>query len=149
MRSNSWISLLRHVPEEYHAKLLLVCSSGHEIMLTSIFRMEEDYMIIRGRLAGSTDAGTFVFLPFDQLVYIGFREEIKEAEMEKIWGEAPPAAAVQAAAAPAAEAPAPPTKPPPAPEPAPMPAAAPTATPSPVPGKATLLERLRKGRPQS
>src|SRR5438552_16479912 len=94
MRSNFWVSVLQLLPEQYHGKLLWVCSSGHEINLTSIFRMEEDYMIIRGRLAGSTDAGTFVFLPFDQLVYIGFREEIKETEMQNIWTEAPLAAAV-------------------------------------------------------
>jgi hypothetical protein len=144
MRSSFWISLLRRLPEQYHAKLILIFASGHEINLSSIFRMEEDYMIIRGRLAGSTDAGTFVFVPFDQIVYIGFREEIKEAEMEKIWGEAPPA---PVAAAPPAEAPVPESRP--TPEPTPMPAASPAAAAAgaaPVPGKATLLERLRRGR---
>lgn len=146
MRGSSWISLLRHLPVEYHAKLILIFSSGHEVNLASVFRMEEEYMIIRGRLAGSTDAGTFVFVPFDQITYIGFREEIKEAEMEKIWGEAPPAPATPVAAAPPPlEAPAP--EPRPTPEPTSPPAAAPAAaSAAPVPGKATLLERLRRGR---
>src|SRR5438552_14269741 len=108
MRSNFWVSVLQLLPEQYHAKLLLVCSSGHEVNIGSIFRMEEDYMIIRGRLAGSTDAGTFVFIPYAQINYIGFREEIKEVEMIKVFGEAgaPAAAPPPVAAAPAAPPPA-------------------------------------------
>ncbi len=151
MRSSSWISLLRQLPAQYHEKLVLVCSSGHEINLTSVFRMEEEYMIIRGRLAGTTDAGTFVFVPYDQVVYIGFREEIKEVEMQKVWGEAPPLPAAGPRVEAPVEAPAPPPRPAlePTPPPTPMPTAAPLGAPAAVPGKATLLERLRKGRPQT
>ena len=145
MRSSYWISLLRTLPEHYHAKLLLVSASGHEINIGSIFRMEEDYMILRGRLAGSTDAGTFVFMPYSQINYISFREEIKEVEMAKVFGEsgqpitAPPPAAAAA----------PPPPPPEVPTPEPAPTAAPIApapATGPLPGKAALLERLRRSR---
>jgi hypothetical protein len=148
MRSAAWISLLRQLPQRYHEKLVLVSAAGQEIMMSSIFRIEDEYLILRGRMAGSTDAGTFVFIPFDQISYIGFREEIKEAEMAEVFG----APREPVALAPTAQAPLPEQPPPPEPAPAApaAPAAPPTpaAAPAPVPGKAALLERLRRGKPQ-
>jgi hypothetical protein len=150
MRNEAWISLLQQLPPEYQAKLVLVCASGHEINLQSVFRFDADFLIFRGRLAGTTEAGTFVFLPYDQIVYIGFREEIKENQLQEILGapsEAPAAASTPEAEPPPRPAPAP--RPAAAPEPAPAPVSMPTtAGAPPLPGKAALLERLRRSRAQ-
>ncbi|MGE3808284.1 MAG: hypothetical protein AB7K24_26790 [Gemmataceae bacterium] len=186
MRSKAWIALLQTIPPEKFEKLTMVSSSGNELNIQNILRIEEEYMVCMGRLAGTTDDPRVMLVPLDNIDYLGFREPLKQGEAEEIFGHglgldgqgapaprtvvATPAAAAAAAAPseeaaedepvkkqkPAAlsallkpqgqEAPAPAPTPPPAP--APAPAAEPAAAEGGplLPGKAALLERLRKSR---
>lgn len=139
---------------------MAVMLCGNEINIQAVFRIDDEFMTVRGRLAGTTDLGSVMFLPYSQIDYIGFRMELKEPEVQAMFaGNFTPApkadgeAAEPAPAMPAAPmAPAPAAGPSPAPMPAPMPvpaapAAAGTAPGGPVlPGKAALLERLRRSR---
>src|SRR5262249_28426876 len=111
-----------------------------------VYRMEEDFLVLRGRLAGTTEAGSLLFVPYSEINYVGFREEIKEAQVQAMFSDSG-AAVVMAPAAPAAPQPHPaqPTTVPPVPPPPPTPAPI-TATPTTSPGKAALLERLRRSR---
>jgi hypothetical protein len=170
MRGAAWISLLRIIPQEMHAKLMVVMSSGNEINIYDIVRIEQEFAVVRGRLAGTTDEPTVVFVPLEQIDYLGFRVPMKDAEVQELlkdYGAPPmdleeyrpapaPAPIPRVAAvapAPAAPAPAPAAaSPAPAPPPAPVPTA-PAAAPAPagsisqiLPGKAALLERLRRSR---
>lgn len=145
MQNDSWIRLFQRIPQSYHNKLMLVTTSGREVNLQDIFRMEEDLIVIRGRMAGTTDQATVLFIPFNQVNYIGFRVEVKEEEIQKMLSgdgtSTPVSPRVEASAParpPAAEAPEPPLAPA---APAPAAAAAPATS-----GKAALLERLRRAR---
>src|SRR5262249_53533130 len=57
MQSRTWISLLNRIPQELQDFLVLVTSIGTEISIQSILRIEEEYIVLRGRLAGTTDTG--------------------------------------------------------------------------------------------
>jgi hypothetical protein len=158
MQSAGWIGLLERIPPAQHDNLMLMTSTGIEIALQGILRLEEEFVVVRGRLSG-TDLGRIIFLPFNQISYLGFQKAVKEAEFRAMFGETGPA---PAAAGPkpepgAAAAPEPkPAESAPAPVPAP-PAAAPlpdTAPASPaegppssgrvrLPDKKAILERLR------
>jgi hypothetical protein len=151
MRSQAWIELLRRVPPQQHDSLVLVSNSGTEISLHSLLRMEADYVIVRGRLAGTTDTGRIFFIPYDQIDYLGFQKELAEAQVRALLGEPelPPAAAVEAphangAAVPSAAEPSPPSETLHATEDI----ANGSEPPKPgdklaIPGKEVLLERLR------
>lgn len=152
MQNDAWIRLLQRVPEKLLGKVMLVTTCANEISLQRVYRMESDYMVIRGRMAGTTDAGTLMFVPFDQLNYLGFREEIKEAEIEAMFADTGPAATP----APRVESPAAPVPPPEPPaatappvETTPVAPPVPTTTQPSLPGKAALLERLRRARGDS
>lgn len=186
MRSSVWVSLIRIFPPEVLEKLMAVMTSGNEINISGVLRFETDFMVVRGRLAGTTDEASVVFLPYDQIDYMGIRVPMKDAELEAMFVnsgyQSPPpevsyAAPMQAmpVSAPAlapvtrimpaqprpspapaptpapAPAPAAAAPPPPAPE-TPVPSAPPTPSPSAgsvstiLPGKAALLERLRRSR---
>lgn len=163
MRCAIAVSLLRMIPQELQGNLMAMMLSGNEINIQNIYRMEDEFMAVRGRLAGTTDLGTVIFIPYEQVDYFGFRNgtEVKEPELQAMFAgnytpapkaaesaEAPAAAALLSAPA-ATPGPAPmPMSTPAAPTPMPAaPALAATGSSGPVlPGKAALLERLRRSR---
>jgi hypothetical protein len=113
MLGPSWISLFEQIPAKYHDNLALTMVTGAEIMMQSVLRLESDFVILRGRLAGSTDAGRVIVLPYDQIVNVAFIRPLLEPEVQSIFGkllesptkqqEAPSGEADQADAAKAAK----------------------------------------------
>ena len=105
MQSSAWALLLRQVPLERQNNLMLVTSAGTEIAVQGILRIDHEFFAFKGRLAGSQDAGRLFFLPFNQIDYVGFQREIKEAEFHELFdslrmpvpGPAPEPAPVAAA----------------------------------------------------
>jgi hypothetical protein len=100
MHSRAWINLLRRIPPEKQDILSLVTSAGTEISIQNIFRTEDDYLVLRGRLAGTTDAGRVFFIPYDQINYLGFQQEVREVEVHALYGDPSTAPTVQAEPAP-------------------------------------------------
>jgi hypothetical protein len=107
MHSSVWVTLLRHVPAEQHNQLVVVTTTGTEIALQTILRIENEFVIIRGRLAGSQEAGRVFFLPFERIEYLAFQLALKESEFNDLFGtlvipemaSAPPPAAPTSQAA--------------------------------------------------
>jgi hypothetical protein len=159
MHSRSWISLLRRIPQEWHDSLVVVTSIGTEISVQSIIRMEDECLVLRGRLGGSSDAGRVFFIPFDDINHLLLQKEMKETDIQALYGMLPlkaPAASPQEPAKPqppvetaAVQQPA--AVNPPAAEP--LPTSPPAVSPSvvspppsrqmPIPSKEKILERLR------
>lgn len=160
MQNTAWIALLRLIPPAQQENIVLTTSNNTDIAVQSVIRAEKDFLVLRGRLTGTTEGGGFFFLPYDQIVYLGFQRPWKEAEVRAMFGEIEPAAVAaetaspdEAAAAPPAEEPAPASRAPEAGKPGAhaSPAAQTSRGSSPkirdgVPNKAALLEKLRSRR---
>jgi hypothetical protein len=153
MQSSAWIALLRRIPPDQQHTLAIMTTVGIEINLQAILRVEGDYVVIRGRLAGTTDTGRVFFVPFSQINYLGFNREVGEAQITALYGEGPAVEVAQpkseavtpapAAAEPAASNPTPPPAAPPPPEPGPPPEPRSSPGSLKIPRKSGLLERLR------
>jgi hypothetical protein len=149
MRSADWVTLLELIPAELHDNLGIIFTNGMELAVQTILRLEEAYVVVRGRPAGTTDAGRVFFVPYNQITYMGFQRPMQESDIRAIYGE--PSAADEAPEdVPSAEptdAPAQPATaanngaPSPAPPVGPE-SVRPAARPS-VLGKHGILERLR------
>ncbi len=87
MQGPSWIALFEQIPAKYHDNLALTMVTGAEIMMQSVLRLESDFAILRGRLAGSTDAGRVIILPYDQIVNVAFIRPLLEPEVKSIFGK--------------------------------------------------------------
>jgi hypothetical protein len=160
MQSPAWIKLLKRIPSAQHDSLVLLTSIGVEISIQNIVRMEDDYLVVRGRMAGTTDTGRVSFIPYDQISQIGFSKEVKEPEIHAFFGDLGSQAAVTAPAPADAATTAPAKEEPPVPSE--IPAAAPQSPVTqgrskqpatsgirvPIPSKQALLERLRQARGQ-
>jgi hypothetical protein len=140
MQPATWQALFRRIPREQHNNLMLTTTVGIELAVQSIVRLEDEYMVVRGRLSGSTDAGRTFFIPYAQINFLGFHKAITEATIFSYYGETPPAVAAAARTAdPTAEA---------TPDveitngELPVPLAGETKE-TPLPGKEALLQRLR------
>jgi hypothetical protein len=142
MHSSAWTTLLRHLPPEQYDRLMLVTAGGTEIALQTILRIEAEFMAVKGRLAGSQDAGRVFFIPYSKIDYFGFQQPLRESDFHELFGglrfpdPGQPAAAGPAAAEPAAT----------GPEHAAAEPAAEPDTPSPgarTPIKSAVLERFR------
>ena len=89
MQSRAWIKLFQRIPPESHEILALLTSSGTEISIQTVLRLEEDFVLIKGRLSGTTDGGRVFFIPYDQIDYLGVTKEMRESEIGALLGEAP------------------------------------------------------------
>lgn len=69
---------------------MLLTSIGTELAVQGVLRMEENYLVLRGRMAGTTDSGRIFFVPYDQINYIGFIKPVKEKEIFAMYGEEGP-----------------------------------------------------------
>jgi hypothetical protein len=87
MQSDNWIALLQKVPPAYHDSLMVVTSVGLEVSIQAIMRVEEQYLVVRGRVAGTTDTGRTFFIPFDQINFLCVQKPLKEAEIGAMFGE--------------------------------------------------------------
>jgi hypothetical protein len=150
MQSGVWKALLDRIPPEQHNNLVAMTACGIEINVQDVLRLEDEYLVVRGRIAGSNDAGRIFFLPFDRLDHMGFWKPLSEAQIQTLFGvtpsaSPPPAEDAAPAAEPIAPAPEPVAAPAPAPPlpPEPAPAPAPAGLLSRLPSKSKVIERLR------
>jgi hypothetical protein len=104
MQSSAWAQLFGHIPPGEQNHLMLVTASGIEIAMQCILRVDPECVAIKGRLAGSQDAGRVFFIPFDHIDYLGFQQEVKESHFHELFGSltlpaapaaVPPAASTQ------------------------------------------------------
>ena len=148
MQGASWVALLQRVPPDQSDNLLVMTNNGTGVAVKGIVRVEKEYMVVRGRLMGTTEeGGGFFFVPYDQINYVGFQKLIKETVIQAMYEGEPAAPAAQpadqekvddqVAGQPEETAPA---------EPAPG-GLEPLKPAS--PGKAALLERLRARRAEN
>jgi hypothetical protein len=86
MNGVAWEALLRHVPKQVYEKLMVVTSSGTEITIQNILRIDREFFAFKGRLAGTQNAGRLFFLPYGAIDYFGFQETVKDKEYEEWFG---------------------------------------------------------------
>jgi hypothetical protein len=98
MQNAAWMALWRRLPPDQHDQLMVVTAIGTEIAIQNVLRIEEDFVVIRGRLAGSSDTGRVFFVPYNQINYAGFQRAVKEEEFDALFGENAPQGAAEAAA---------------------------------------------------
>ncbi len=92
MQGSAWISLLRKIPSEMHDSLALGLVTGAEVVVQQLIRMESDFLIVRGRMAGSTAEARVLLVPYSHMALVAFNKPLPEAEVQEIFGKDAPAA---------------------------------------------------------
>jgi hypothetical protein len=134
MHNSVWTTLLRQIPPEKQAILTVVTAGGVEIAVQCVLRIDAEFLALKGRLAGTQDAGRIFFIPFNRIEYLSTQQELKESEFQEMFPAAP---AETEAEAPLPEEPAEAAM-----EDAP-PTGLPSKTPLPPSVKSAVLDRFR------
>src|SRR5437764_4639583 len=87
MQGEAWIALFRRMPVNLHDGLILSLNTGAEVVIQKFVKLEPEYMILRGRMAGTQDNGRVVILPYSNIVTINVTRRLLEAEIEAIFGK--------------------------------------------------------------
>jgi hypothetical protein len=85
MQNAEWIALFRQLPKDLHSQLILVGQNRNEISIESIFRLEPNFLIVRGRVAGTTECGLLFLVPYDQLSTIYVTRELTEEDVNRMF----------------------------------------------------------------
>src|SRR4051794_34494751 len=91
MQNRDWIDLLRLIPEEQHNTLVLTTQTGIDLGIDTLLRTEPNYLVFRGRALGQTDDGRVFFLPYQQIDYLQINRQVKETEIQALYGDSPEA----------------------------------------------------------
>ena len=86
MHSSAWVALLRHIPSELQNQFSLVTNSGTEISIQSLLRIEVEFVVVKGRLSGSQDAGRVFFIPYCHIDYFGYTHPVKDTDFNDNFG---------------------------------------------------------------
>lgn len=97
MQSALWVRFLRQTPVELRQRLTIVTNVGAEIAIQNIVQMTDDYLVLRGRLAGTNDTGRLFLVPFDQITYVNSQDELSDDRIRSLYCVGPAAAVAEVA----------------------------------------------------
>ena len=103
MQNGGWVELLRLLPEKQHPNLILMTADGSEVAVQNLIRLESEYVVLRGRVAGTSDTGLAFFIPYDRIVFARFQKPVAEEVVYGLYGMTPPEAKPAEAPAPDAD----------------------------------------------
>jgi hypothetical protein len=87
MQGSSWIALFRRIPTNLHDGLILTLTTGGEVVIQQLIKLDADVLILRGRMAGTQDSGRIIVLPYNQLIAINFTRRLSEKDVTAIFGK--------------------------------------------------------------
>ena len=89
MRREDVQSLLEKIPPLDHTKVVFVLLSGISINMDFLYRMESEYVVLRGREAGTNDEGRGFFVPYEQISFLKVERLMRLNELRAMYGEPP------------------------------------------------------------
>lgn len=85
--NQAWIEMFGRIPADLQDALALGLTTGAEIVVQKIVRVDTDFMIVRGRVSGTLDVGRTLFIPYSELVYVALARVLTDVEVETIFGK--------------------------------------------------------------
>lgn len=77
--------MLRVIPPDQINQITLVLNNRSEVAVDMFFRFESNFLVLRGRVAGTTDEGRAFFIPYDQMVYFRIERVVNLIELQAIF----------------------------------------------------------------
>jgi len=87
MRRDDLLDILGKIPPHDLTKIVLILRFGTSITLDTVLRREDEYLVVRGREAGTNDEGRAFFVPFEDVLCVKFDRVVKVSEIKRLFGE--------------------------------------------------------------
>jgi hypothetical protein len=86
MRREDLLELIQKLPPSDLSKIMLVLHNGIGIIVDTLFKTEPEFLVIRGREAGTTDENRAFFLPYGEVAYLKLERSVKLTELQRMYG---------------------------------------------------------------
>src|SRR5262245_25326699 len=86
MQLSEWVRLLTNVPPEVQNAMILGVSNGATIAVQDVVRIDPEYVVLRGRLGGTTDSDRMFCMPYDQLTFFLFNKPLTDEQLSQAFG---------------------------------------------------------------
>ena len=87
MPTFNWAEFLRKVPLDLHDQLVLAAVNGLEFAVQRLLRVDDAFILARGRVGGTSDVSRIFFLPYDRLAFVAFSRPLEDEVLAPIFGE--------------------------------------------------------------
>jgi len=87
MRRDDLLDILGKIPPHDLTKIVLILRFATSITLDTVLRREDEYIVVRGREAGTNDEGRAFFVPFEDVLCVKFDRVVKVSEIKRLFGE--------------------------------------------------------------
>jgi hypothetical protein len=87
MLRDDLLDVLEKIPAEDMTKTVLSLRGIAAITIDTILRKEDDYLVLRGREAGTNDDGRVFFIPYEDILFIKIDRIMKIEEVKRMYGE--------------------------------------------------------------
>lgn len=81
------LDVLERIPAPDLPKTVVVLRYGMGITLDAVCRQDTDYLVVRGREAGTNDEGRVFFVPYCEVLYIKLDRVMKLTDVKRMYGE--------------------------------------------------------------
>ena len=89
MRREDVTALMGKIPVRDHPKVVIVLKAGNaSVSVDTLMRQEPEYLVVRGREAGTNDEGRAFFLPYEEISYLKIERLVRLNEIRAMYGEA-------------------------------------------------------------
>jgi hypothetical protein len=85
LTGDDWREILSRIPEEQISQFVLVLSSGTEVNIGDVVRIEAKYLVIRGRQGGNVDESRGFFVPFNSITYLRWERMVRIEELRALY----------------------------------------------------------------
>jgi hypothetical protein len=93
MRNEEWLQMLRLIPESQQNQIVIMLQNGVDLVVETIFRLESNYLVMRGRRGGDVDENRAFFVPYSQMLCFRLERVVKLNELYALFGETAPESA--------------------------------------------------------
>ena len=87
MSGNDWKAILALIPADQVGSFVLSLFGGSEICLDTIVRIDEKYLVVRGRMSGQIEEGRAFFVPLDKINYLRWEKVVKLDELRGLFND--------------------------------------------------------------
>ncbi len=87
MKREHVLSILQRISIDDMTKTILSLKGGAAITLDTVARTEAEFLVVRGREAGTNDEGRGFFVPYEDIQFLKIDRMVKTEELKLMFGE--------------------------------------------------------------
>ena len=82
-----WRKFFEELPASEHELVILSLKNGAEVAVQRVMKYMDTFMVLRGRLGGTEDAGHVFCLPYDQMEFVLFSRIQPDQTVVEMFGD--------------------------------------------------------------